>query len=699
MSVQSQIDRIEQNVENTYDVLEEAGAVMPQTRNSNNLPSTAASISAVLYSKEQSLTEKQKAQAQRNLGVVGVITPQDYGAKGDGSTDDTKAFQDALANNRLVFVPSGTYKLSGELVIGRNCRLEMAQDVLLNFTQTSGNCISMRASSNIVGNHSAIKVPYAFTGKVINIDAALDENIVAVPPFTNWGPMWMAARYITDLHIAKFDEYGVAQSADGDCCGTAVYLRADYTHYMDFLWAVDIERLRVAGAFTYGIHLDCVINPDEPMDGFIHQTKIDAFVAGCEVAVYLKDSTLSYISARIVPQLARSGKAYAKHGIVLENSTDVDLSNSRVMDWDPNHCLWTEGGRYQHLALIGNCAGLILSEHYYYKYPSYDIRSLIYTDTPSNLEKMTILQEPITRWFKPKDGVPYFNDGDFERKLLLQDEFDECFLVDRVPNFTDALTSAIDKDGKPFNNGKGYIPYGKAWGLGSGTIADNSYYGCTGLIAIKPGDTIYTSALKWIGDGGEGAVVFDSSFNRVQSCTGITVHNMSWYFTYAETDEGFALTVKNQTNAAYIAFTFRREQIGDRPLISVNNPPTFSVNGFLADGIHVKSEYVNGLEDALDDALAEAKASGAFKGDKGDTGASGTSVTVKSVSESTADGGSNVVTFSDGKTVTVKNGSKGSAGANGKTPVRGTDYWTDADKTEIINSVLTSLPVYSGEVV
>lgn len=74
------------------------------------------------------------------------------------------------------------------------------------------------------------------------------------------------------------------------------------------------------------------------------------------------------------------------------------------------------------------------------------------------------------------------------------------------------------------------------------------------------------------------------------------------------------------------------------------------------------------------------------KGDKGDTGASGTSVTVKSVSESTADGGSNVVTFSDGKTLTVKNGSKGSTGANGKdgyTPVRGTDYWTDADKAEI----------------
>ena len=51
-------------------------------------------------------------------------------------------------------------------------------------------------------------------------------------------------------------------------------------------------------------------------------------------------------------------------------------------------------------------------------------------------------------------------------------------------------------------------------------------------------------------------------------------------------------------------------------------------------------------------------------GQPGEDGNDGTSVTVKSVSESTADGGSNVVTFSDGKTLTVKNGSKGTNGTS-----------------------------------
>lgn len=95
------------------------------------------------------------------------------------------------------------------------------------------------------------------------------------------------------------------------------------------------------------------------------------------------------------------------------------------------------------------------------------------------------------------------------------------------------------------------------------------------------------------------------------------------------------------------------------------------------DGISATHEW-NGT------VLTITSASGTSSADlKGPAGKDGTSVTVKSVSESAADGGSNVVTFSDGKTLTVKNGSKGSTGAAGKTPVRGADYWTAADIAEI----------------
>lgn len=140
------------------------------------------------------------------------------------------------------------------------------------------------------------------------------------------------------------------------------------------------------------------------------------------------------------------------------------------------------------------------------------------------------------------------------------------------------------------------------------------------------------------------------------------------------------------------------------------------------------------LQDAIDQALAQAKNSGEFDGEKGspgkdgitphiggngnwylgdnDTGkpsrgdpgtpgkngVDGTSVTVQTVAESTEDGGENVVTFSDGKTLTVKNGKKGANGVDGHTPIRGTDYYTEADKREIVDDVLEQMPSGGGDV-
>lgn len=77
------------------------------------------------------------------------------------------------------------------------------------------------------------------------------------------------------------------------------------------------------------------------------------------------------------------------------------------------------------------------------------------------------------------------------------------------------------------------------------------------------------------------------------------------------------------------------------------------------------------LPGAINDAIAQAKESGDLKGEKGEDGVSvthswsGTTLTVTSASgTSSAD-------------------LKGEPGAPGHTPVRGTDYWTEADKEEM----------------
>ena len=72
MSVQSQIDRINENVANTYNALEGVGADMPNIRNTENLPETVVSIKAVRYD-EQALTKEQQAQARKNIGIYDQI--------------------------------------------------------------------------------------------------------------------------------------------------------------------------------------------------------------------------------------------------------------------------------------------------------------------------------------------------------------------------------------------------------------------------------------------------------------------------------------------------------------------------------------------------------------------------------------------------------------------------------------------------
>jgi hypothetical protein len=52
-----------------------------------------------------------------------VINVKMFGARGDGQTDDTEAFRKAIAASDKVFIPSGTFLLSGELRLNANTHL------------------------------------------------------------------------------------------------------------------------------------------------------------------------------------------------------------------------------------------------------------------------------------------------------------------------------------------------------------------------------------------------------------------------------------------------------------------------------------------------------------------------------------------------------------------------------------------------
>lgn len=82
-----------------------------------------------------------------------------------------------------------------------------------------------------------------------------------------------------------------------------------------------------------------------------------------------------------------------------------------------------------------------------------------------------------------------------------------------------------------------------------------------------------------------------------------------------------------------------------------------------------------------------------LKGDKGDAGAAGKD----GITPHIGDNGNWFIGDDDtSKPSRGEQGAKGSDGADGHTPVKGTDYWTAADKAEIVAEVVSALPKYEG---
>ena len=539
-------------------------------------------------------------------GAASHNTVANYGAMGDGVTDDTAAFAAALAAERVVIVPGGTYKLSSGLVVRENCMLELEQDAVLNFTNTSGNCITLLRLANLKGNHATINVPYAFTGNVINCDtgddqAALDpnnlkdSNAAAVPPFTKWSPQWKMSRYMTDINICKPKSDGEHNSTDGSSSGTAVYLHCNAEDFVSFMWGVNMSGIRIAGAFNYGIR---AYNIGAHVESWNHDMRIEAVVDACKVGVSLENCYYARLEVSVQARAAANGVVYATHGVELRDSRGVDMSGSRVWDWNGSNSLWASGNQYQHIGLYGECRGLILDDFMYYE-NSTDLRELIYTNKASNFEQMTVLQEPVTRWFKPKDGEPVFFDGLAEKKLITEEQMNALFGTALVKGFTDVLATATDENGNVLD-GKGYTG-GYLTGTGALYTGGDSkaYYVTTGFIPCAKGQTAYVEGMSYASyDGSCTLCMYDANRKFISTVSAANlVKGNYWYASYSATANGFSVmptAVVGNENVKYIRFTVLKSQTGENPMIAIDEEIKYTVEGVLADGIKVKGENVIG---------------------------------------------------------------------------------------------------------
>lgn len=521
--------------------------------------------------------------------------------------DDTFMFQQALENNRLVYVPEGEYTVSEPLVIRENCELELAQSVVLNFTQITDNCITLLRCASLKGNHATIYVPYAFSGNVINASTEADYNAVAdkngdgdktteyneaVEPFEMWDPQWKMSRYVTDVNICKKledgEHAGCHYSKTGDTAGKAVSMVCTIEDGgQNYMWGVNMSGLRIAGAFDYGVYIyNEVVGKNKRWN---HDMRVEAVIDACKTGVYVENCNSAHLALSVQPRAADNGTVYGEHGIHLKNSKWVDLSSCFV--WDKQNI---KTGFYK-FAFEGECPGTVLSVPNYY-----EDKTVIYSDNQSNLETMTLLQKGgNSDNFTSKSGKPYYSSEETgDKELLLKETFDSCFDVDIIKGFTDLLAVAKDTDGNVLN-GKGYRTGARLHE--NGTVTESAYYGYTGFIPCKKGDVIYAENLTYaVGDDYCKAVFYDADKNYVSHINrGNIIGGSQYYAKYAQTDNGFTYEIvfpePKYDNIAFVRFTFSITAFGANPMISVNEDISYESSGFLADSVKVKAENVIGF--------------------------------------------------------------------------------------------------------
>ena len=164
----------------------------------------------------------------------------------------------------------------------------------------------------------------------------------------------------------------------------------------------------------------------------------------------------------------------------------------------------------------------------------------------------------------------------------------------------------------------------------------------------------------------------------------------AWVYLHTGEDDG------ETVYTAMIPVIDRAEPTGSTPTPVQQDIITQAIAA-LNTGVETVEGIAETMPGEIRDALAEAKASGEFdgpqgpqgeKGDKGDTGAQGPK------GDTGATGAQGPKGDKGDTGPAGQDGQDGADGQDGYTPVRGTDYWTAADKAEIVGDAVEELDAY-----
>ena len=227
--------------------------------------------------------------------AIGHVTPQMFGAKGDGSTDDLAAFQSMLeyaeANNTQALVPSGSYVLSecvfsdDSIVIEdngtyTNSALVVSKDIKADVTPTLEKVLAI-TQADIVNN-----------GRVLQgacYDSTNDRIVMAFARNDN-EPAYLAAydtTFTTELAHATVEATSHFNDLTYNPKTHLIYVPARPT--VDTIYTINPDTLAITGSFTIdfgGIIKRFSYDPDN-----------DVYFAGGDDYVKAYDSSFNQIES------------------------------------------------------------------------------------------------------------------------------------------------------------------------------------------------------------------------------------------------------------------------------------------------------------------------------------------------------------------------------------------------------------------
>ena len=189
-----------------------------------------------------------------------VVTAAPHNAQGNGVTDDTAAFQSALAaaaanGGGTVFVPGGTYRLNGSLTVPAGVELRGIFDTP-NDTKVKGSLLNVHGGRNNAGGTPFIQLEsgagirgftFHYPEQIYNAADTINYGMVPYP--------FLLRGLGADIHVINLSATIPYQLLD-----LATH-RCD-RHYVDYIFATALKTgIHVGGGAADGQLHNCQLNP------------------------------------------------------------------------------------------------------------------------------------------------------------------------------------------------------------------------------------------------------------------------------------------------------------------------------------------------------------------------------------------------------------------------------------------------------